>query len=97
MCCICLQCFLQYRSSIPNTPDRGITALDFIVNRGLDESATSLSASLMVSATRGLELIYSQVSAYEKQGRTIIVMKFRGYGRVKSHMPSTKWACAGVR
>ena len=51
--------FLQYRSGIPNTLDGGITALDFIVNRWLDDRSKSLSASLMLSVTRGLELIYS--------------------------------------
>ena len=62
MCCTCLQCFLQYRSSIPNTPGGGITTLIFKVNIWKGESATSLFASMMVSTTRCLEWIKASTS-----------------------------------
>ena len=49
---------------------------------------------------QSIRIMSRQALVYEKQGHLTIaylITKFRGYRRVKSHMPPPKQVCGGVR
>ena len=61
-CCVRLHLFLQYRSSLLNSPRGGSTSLVFPVSSILGDNGGAESGSLRVSTVRGLLLIVYSAS-----------------------------------
>ena len=66
-CCVRLHLFLQYRSSLLNSPGGGSTSLVFPVSSILGDNGGAESGSLRVSTVRGLLLI-----VYSALQRTVL-------------------------